>query len=139
MMCKLNFFRSMTLLIHPLCQVLMSSGFGVVRPMKFVFGSMFSFHQSRLFVCRFLDERHPEHYKVFNLCTERKYSLDSFGTRSGLLPRPNATFKYPPNLLIISLFTCKFEGQVLLCSAFENDTDFKIHCKPNAKRRNFII
>ncbi|XP_063718719.1 phosphatidylinositol 3,4,5-trisphosphate 3-phosphatase cnrN-like isoform X2 [Symsagittifera roscoffensis] len=32
-------------------------------------------------VLRFLDERHPGHYKVFNLCTERKYALDSFGSR----------------------------------------------------------
>ena len=53
-------------------------------------------------VVRFLDLRHPNHYRVYNLCSERSYDSNKFHMRTITYPFDN----YPPPFELIQQF-CK--------------------------------
>ena len=52
-------------------------------------------------VVRFFDERHPDHYKVYNLCSERSYDPSNFHGRVATYPFDN---EKPPPFKIIKQF-----------------------------------
>ena len=52
-------------------------------------------------VVRFFDERHPDHYKVYNLCSERSYDPSNFHGRVATYPFDN---EKPPPFKMIKFF-----------------------------------
>ncbi|KAF2071449.1 hypothetical protein CYY_007241 [Polysphondylium violaceum] len=83
-------------------------------------------------VQRFFNTLHPDHYKVFNLCSERKYKHDRFNNNVSEYPFDDHN---PPNLDTIGLFCKDVEDWLEL----DPENVAAIHCKAGKGRTGTMI
>jgi len=83
-------------------------------------------------VVRFLEERHAERYKVFNLCNERTYDISKFGAACAAFPFDDHG---APPLALVSAFCASCKAWLLQGL----DHVVAVHCKAGKGRTGLMV